>query len=240
MRRSDRLFEIIQILRAASRPIRAEDLAAQLEVSVRTIYRDIVALQAMRTPIEGEPGIGYVMRRGYDLPPLNFDMEEIEALRVGLALLSRTGDSALQRAASRIHEKVDALHGPANWLQVAPWGAATDDPDNGCVSISSLRDAIRAERKLRITYRSGPDGESDQGSDQHPVEETVRTVRPVALIYHLNCTMLAAWCELRRGFRHFRTDRIWGCEELEELFEGQGGTLREVWLETEEWDYREG
>ena len=230
MRRSDRLFEIIQILRASNRPIRAEDLAAKLEVSVRTIYRDIVALQAMRTPIEGEPGIGYVMRRGYDLPPLNFDMEEIEALRVGLALLSRTGDSALQRAASRIHEKVDALHGPANWLQVAPWGAATDNPDNGCVSISSLRDAIRAEQKLRITYRKDPDQET----------ETLRTIRPIALIYHLNCVMLVAWCELRRGFRHFRTDRIWDCDELEDVFSGQGGTLREVWLEQEDWEYREG
>jgi len=231
MRRSDRLFEIIQILRAANRPIRAEDLAEKLEVSVRTIYRDIVALQGMRTPIEGEPGIGYLMRRGYDLPPLNFDMEEIEALRVGLALLSRTGDSALQKAASRIHEKVDALHGPANWLQVAPWGAPADDPANGCVSFSLLRDVIRAEQKLQITYRKDPDR---QGA------ETVRTVRPIALIYHLNCVMLVAWCELRKGFRHFRNDRIWGCDELEELFSGQGGTLREVWLEQEDWEYREG
>ena len=225
MCRSVRLFEIIQILRAASRPVRAEDLAEKLEVSVRTIYRDVVALQAMRTPIEGEPGIGYVMRRGYDLPPLNFDMEEVEALRVGLALLSRTGDTALQKAASRIHEKVDALHGPANWLQVAPWGAATDDPDNGCVSVSSLRDAIRVERKLQITYRSGLDQGSDQQPDREPDQETIRTIRPIVLIYHLNCVMLAAWCELRRGFRHFRTDRIWGCEELEERFAGQGETL---------------
>ncbi len=227
MRRSDRLFEIIQILRAANRPVRAEDLAEQLEVSVRTIYRDIVALQSMRTPVEGEPGIGYVMRRGYDLPPLNFDMEEIEALRVGLALLSRTGDSALQKASRRIHEKVDALHGPADWLQVAPWGAPADDPAIGCVPNSVLRDAIRAERKLRITYRDEED------------LETIRTVRPVALIYHIDCKMLAAWCELRGGFRHFRTDRIWNCEELGELFEGQGATLREVWKEQEQWDYLE-
>ncbi|MEP3437375.1 MAG: HTH domain-containing protein, partial [Hoeflea sp.] len=91
MRRSNRLFEIIQILRAASRPMTAEALSQKLEVSTRTIYRDIAALQMMSTPIEGEAGIGYMMRRGYDLPPLNFDLEEIEALRVGLALLSRTG-----------------------------------------------------------------------------------------------------------------------------------------------------
>jgi predicted DNA-binding transcriptional regulator YafY len=109
MRRSDRLFEIIQILRSARQPVTAEAIARQLEVSTRTIYRDISALQVMNTPIEGESGIGYIMRRGYDLPPLNFDLEEIEALRVGLALLSRTGDSALQCAARRIHAKVDAL-----------------------------------------------------------------------------------------------------------------------------------
>lgn len=121
MRRSTRLFEIIQILRAAGAPVTAEALAARLEVSVRTVYRDIAELQAQRTPIEGEAGIGYVMRRGYDLPPLNFDAEEVEALWVGLSLLARTGDSHLQRAASRICQKIDALHCPADWLQVAPW-----------------------------------------------------------------------------------------------------------------------
>lgn len=122
MARSDRLFEIIQVLRAISRPVTAEELATKLEVSTRTIYRDIATLQSRQTPIEGEAGVGYMMRRGYDLPPLNFNQEEIEALRVGLLLLSRTGDTMLQKAASRIFEKVDALHGPADWLQVSPWG----------------------------------------------------------------------------------------------------------------------
>lgn len=219
MRRSDRLFEIIQILRSAKRPVTAEAIARQLEVSTRTVYRDISALQVMNTPIEGESGVGYIMRRGYDLPPLNFDLEEIEALRVGLALLSRTGDSALQCAARRIHEKVDALHGPADWLQVAPWGAPSDDPAKGCVSVSSLRDAIRKECKLRLTYR------------KLEGEETLRIVRPLALVYHVECVMLAAWCELRGAFRHFRTDRIYGCDVLEERFSGQAGALRMIWLE---------
>ena len=224
MRRSNRLFEIIQILRSAGRPMTAEALSKQLEVSTRTIYRDISALQMMSTPIEGEPGIGYVMRRGYDLPPLNFDLEEIEALRVGLALLSRTGDSALQRAARRIHAKVDALHGPADWLLVAPWGAPPDDPAKGCVSVSTLRDAIRGERKLRLTYHDGNDC------------RTVRTVRPLALVYHLECVMLACWCELRAGFRHFRTDRIYGCVALDERFVGQGDSLRAIWPDQNRWD----
>jgi len=218
VKRSNRLFEIIQILRASGHPTTAEKLSAHFEVSIRTIYRDIAALQAMRTPIEGEPGIGYIMRRGYDLPPLNFDQEEIEALRVGLALLARTGDTAFEKAANRIHEKVDALHGPADWLQVAPWGVPKDDPEKGCVPFSQLRDAIRSETKLRLTYR------------KEPAIESVRTVRPVALVYHLECVMLAAWCELRGAFRQFRTDRIYGCERLEETFSGEGEMLRNLWL----------
>lgn len=219
MRRSTRLFEIIQLLRAARGPMTAERLAEELEVSIRTVYRDVAALQGMRIPVEGEAGVGYVMRRGYDLPPLNFDQEEIEALRVGLSMLQRTGDSALQRAASRIADKIDGLRADADWIQVAPWGAALDDPSLGCVSKASLRDAIRNERKLRLTYRNA------EG------EESVRTVRPIALVYHVEVVLLATWCELRRGFRHFRTDRIWGCEVLEERFEGQGAALRALWAE---------
>ena len=224
MRRSSRLFEIIQILRGAPGPVTADALAEGLEVSTRTIYRDISALQAMRTPIEGEAGIGYMMRRGYDLPPLNFDAEEVEALHVGLSMLARTGDSALQEAASRICRKIEALHEDSSWLQVAPWGAPPDDPARGCVSIAALRDAVRDERKLRLTYRNGQEQESQ------------RIVRPVAVIYHLECTMLAAWCELRGGFRHFRTDRIWGCEPMEEQFIGQGNALRMVWQDLNRWE----
>lgn len=219
MPRTDRLFEIIQILRASKRPLTADAMAERLEVSTRTIYRDIATLQMMQTPIEGEAGIGYVMRRGYDLPPLNFDQEEIEALRVGLLLLARTGDSHLEKAASRIFQKVDALHGPADWLQVSPWGAPMDDPDRGCVSISSLRSAIRNESKLRILYRD------ETGN------ETRRVVKPFALSYRSSCILLAGWCELRGGLRHFRTDRIYKCEPLDEGFAGEGEILRRLWLE---------
>lgn len=224
MQRMNRLFEIIQILRASDKPVRADDLADSLEVSARTIYRDIAALQAMRTPIEGEAGIGYVMRRGYDLPPLNFDQEEIEALRVGLSMLARSGDSSLQKAAQRVCKKIEALHDPNDWLQVAPWGASADDPDLGCVSKAMLRQALREERKLRLTYRNAED------------IETCRTVRPVALIYHLECVMIAGWCEQRGGFRHFRTDRIYACTLLDEKFVGQGDALLAIWQEQNRWE----
>lgn len=221
MQRIPRMFELVQRLRAARGPVLAEDLAEALEVSVRTVYRDISALQSMRIPIEGAAGVGYLMRRGYDLPPLNFDQEEIEALRVGLMMLARTGDSALQKAATRISAKIDALQDEEGWLQVAPWGAPVDDPDKGCVILSDVRDAIRNARKLRLTYRSEKD------------EETVRIVRPVAIIYHVELNLIGAWCELRGAFRTFRTERIWGCDVLEDSFSDQAETLRSLWRERE-------
>lgn len=221
MQRTNRLFELIQILRQENRPITARQLAAQLEVSERTIYRDIAALQAMRTPIDGAAGLGYVLRRGYDLPPLNFDEEEIQALYVGLSMLARTGDSALQRAARRVRGKIDALHERADWLDVVTWGAPQDDPARGCVQIADLRNAIRDAQKLEILYRD------EQQS------ETRRIVRPLVLIYHVECQILAAWCELRGGFRHFRSDRIWACRSLPCHFKDEADVLRKLWKQSQ-------
>jgi predicted DNA-binding transcriptional regulator YafY len=225
MPRTDRLFEIIQILRAAPGPVRADDLAGQLEVSKRTIYRDIAALQTMRTPVEGEAGVGYVLRKGYDLPPLNFDEEEIEALHVGLAMLMRTGDGALQQAAARVSRKICDVHASAEWLQVAPWGAPPDDPERGCVSVALLRRAVRDARKLRIVYLDKEE------------QQTTRTIRPLGLVYHIDCILLAGWCELRGGFRHFRTDRMYGADLLEESFAEEAPVLRKLWREQEDWNY---
>ncbi|KUP93743.1 helix-turn-helix transcriptional regulator [Tritonibacter horizontis] len=222
MSRSDRLFELIQILRTAKGPMRAEDLGARLEVSKRTIYRDIVALQAMRTPVEGEAGIGYVLRKGYDLPPLNFDEEEIEALHVGLAMLIRTGDGALQQAAARVGRKICDVHKSAEWLQVAPYGAPQDNPDCGCVPIAVLRQAVRSAQKLRLAYVDKENVHSE------------RVLRPLALIYHVECTLLVAWCELRHGFRHFRTDRMIAADLLEDRFSADAPLLRKLWQEQED------
>ena len=219
MSRTNRLFTLIQSLRTARSPRTAGALAAELEVSSRTVCRDIAILQGLRVPVEGAAGLGYVLRRGYDLPPLNFDQEEVEALRVGLALLARSGDGELLRAAQRVRDKVDALHGPADWLQVAPWGAPLDDPAQACVPVARLRQAIREEEKLRLLY------ERADGS------RTSRTVRPIALIYHIKCVMLVGWCEWRGNFRHFRTDRIHDCTPLARHFTGQGATLLALWLE---------
>ncbi|WP_293573589.1 YafY family protein [Phaeobacter sp.] len=221
MPRSGRLFEIIQILRRADAPLRAEDLAAELEVSKRTVYRDIATLQMMRTPIEGEAGVGYVLRGSYDLPPLNFDTEELEALHVGLRMLLRTGDGRLQQAAERVSRKINDVHGSADWLQVAPWGAPRDDAALGCVSLADLREAIRSSRRLRLSYLHPDKGQSD------------RVVRPLALVYHIDCTLLAAWCELRGGFRHFRADRMVAAELLEDSFAREADVLRGLWQQQE-------
>src|SRR5246500_3364940 len=109
MRRSDRLFDVIQSLRTAKGPMTAAALAEQLEVTVRTIYRDVATLQARRVPIEGASGIGYVLRRGFDLQPLMFTAEEIEAIAVGVRLVSRTGDPALHDAAANVLSKVTVI-----------------------------------------------------------------------------------------------------------------------------------
>ncbi len=213
MRRTARLFEIIQILRAETKAITAEQIAEMLEVSTRTVYRDIAALQAMRTPIDGEAGIGYVMRSGYDLPPLNFDIEEIEAIIVGLSLLARTGDSGLLKAASRVSAKIDEVRGNTQSLQVSDWGAAAPTT----IDMSELRQAIREEQKLHISYNDEQDN------------QTQRTVLPIAIVYYIEVVVLAAWCELRQDFRHFRVDRIMHYQLLDDHFKNSGERLREQW-----------
>ncbi len=213
MRRADRLFEIIQTLRSASGPLTAAQIAEELEVSVRTVYRDVSALQAMRVPIDGEAGIGYLLRAGYDLPPLNFDSEELEAIVVGLSLLDRTGDRGLKRAAQRVTHKIEALTLNAGRLKVSDWGAAPPER----VDLAELRGAIREERKLHILYRDGTGTESE------------RTVLPIAITYFVEVVVMTAWCTLREDFRNFRVDRIVELTVLEERFDGQGESLRRQW-----------
>lgn len=213
MQRTDRLFEIIQILRSESRVITANDIAARLEVSVRTVYRDIQTLQSMRTPIEGEAGVGYLMRQGYDLPPLNFNVEEIEAIVVGLSLVAQTGDRGLQRAAEQVSRKIEALRGSLESLQVSERGALVPE----AVDVDLIRSAIREERKLDLCYRDESDNKSE------------RRILPLAIIYYVHAMLLVSWCELRADFRHFRLDRVLACSASAADFKGQGDGLRERW-----------
>ncbi|MEM7168525.1 MAG: YafY family protein [Pseudomonadota bacterium] len=213
MSRTARLFEVIQLLRSAKRPVVARDIARELEISIRTVYRDIASLQAMQTPILGEPGVGYVMRKGYDLPPINFDVEEAEAISVGLGLIARTNDLGLWKAAKRASHKLNQTAPGTRKLVTSSW-EMTSTPN---VKLSEIRKAIRNETKMQIAYRT---------IEQR---ETERVIWPLVLIYYLDATMVMAWCELRRGLRHFRLDRVISYKMLADSFRGQGERLISEW-----------
>lgn len=215
-----RMFDIIQMLRASPTPLTAEAIALRLEVTKRTVYRDIAALQASRVPIEGAAGVGYVMRRGYDLPPLMFSPEEIEAIAVGLSLVARTGDSSLEAAGRSAAAKIgDVLPCDTTGIDVMPlYVSRWHEIPEPKADLATMRRAIREERKLRLTYR---DAEN---------RETERTIRPLGLVYYVDGIHLAAWCEMRQDFRHFRHDRIEYCRVLEEGFR-DGDKLRKTWRE---------
>src|SRR3712207_1125485 len=149
MRKAARLFEIIQILRLARVPVTAARIAEQLEVAPRSVYRDIAALQAMRVPIEGGRGIGYVLRPGFELPPLMFAVEEIEAVVLGLALLERPGDTGLKAAARHASRKIASavpppLRTPLEANTLYAWGTVTPEPPG--IDLAVVREAIRQER----------------------------------------------------------------------------------------------
>ncbi len=199
MQRTDRLFEIIQLLRAAPAPLSAAAMAERMEVSPRTIYRHVATLQSLRVPIEGAPGIGYVMRKGYDLPPIALDEEEREAVAVGLSLLVRTGDRQLNVAAARVMDKLARLEdaGLTERLGVSGYGI----PETFSQRTVQLRRALRDGQRLRIRYRA-LDGAMSE-----------RTIQPRSLVYYIEVAVLEAWCELREDVRHFRVDRIEECVE---------------------------
>ena len=208
------MFQIIQILRVENRPRTAQSIAEELEVAKRTIYRDVATLQAMRVPIAGEPGIGYVLNSGFDLPPINFSIEEAEAITVGLALISRTGDKGLVKASRHAALKLSNATNLSQTLFASTWGIV--EPE--AVDLSEIRMAIREELMLSIDYQDGGGTSSN------------RTVLPIALAYHSEVVILAAWCRLRDDFRHFRVDRITALQMLEESFVGKGAALRKEWI----------
>jgi predicted DNA-binding transcriptional regulator YafY len=221
MRRADRLFDIIQTLRASPQPVTAAALADRLEVTVRTIYRDIAALQASRVPIEGAPGLGYVLRRGFDLPPLMFTAEEADAIAIGVRLLRRLRDPKLQQAAEGVLAKLAAVvPEPLQPLLVAAPVYVSDGntAEPAGIDPAALRNAIHDARKVAITYVD------EQG------RQTQRTIRPLAMAYYVDVTVVGAWCELRGDFRHFRLDRILGSQVLAERFSADSARLTAAWL----------
>jgi predicted DNA-binding transcriptional regulator YafY len=221
VRRADRLFDIIQALRLATNPTTAATLAEQLEVTVRTVYRDIAALQASRVPIEGAAGIGYVLRRGFDLPPLMFTADELDAISVGARLVRRLRDPGLQDAADSVLAKITTILPDAlrRGVVAAPFYVSDGHAETPTgIDLSDVRYAIRETRKLRVTYTDA------RGQRSH------RTIWPIAMAYYVDATLIGAWCELRQDYRHFRVERIVTSTLLDETFSTNGGKLMEGWL----------
>ncbi|MFC0267876.1 helix-turn-helix transcriptional regulator [Kushneria aurantia] len=220
MSRSERLFELLQVLRRHRRPVSAKVLAEKTGVSVRTLYRDIDSLRAQGAPIEGEAGVGYVLKPGFVLPPLMFSVEEVEALVLGARWLAARADAPLAAAAADALARIAAVlpaelreELEASALLVGPG----ERPDPERIDPALLRCAIRLERKLLLDYRDG------SGISSH------RTVWPFALGFFDRARVLVAWCELRGDFRHFRTDRLDHAEMLEARYPGRRQALLRQW-----------
>jgi predicted DNA-binding transcriptional regulator YafY len=220
MRRADRLFQIVNVLRRRRTVTTATNLAERLGVSERTVYRDIRDLILAGTPIDGEAGVGYRIRPGYDLPPLMFDRDEIQALVLGARMVRRFGDPALARASDAILAKVAAivpkelapLVAETRLFVPAAIGAGTSAD-----ALTLAREALIAHRKLELSYANA-DGAA-----------TKRTVRPLGIFFWGRTWTLAAWCELRHDFRNFRLDRIAASTMLDEPFEDEAGkALRDM------------
>ena len=213
MRRTDRLFDIIQILRDGKLH-RAQDMAARLEVSVRTIYRDMETLMASGVPVEGERGVGYMITEAISLPPLTLSVAELEALNLGLAIVGEAADDTLKAAAETLAEKIDAVLPAQTIAEAERWKFAVypfADPTRNLAHMPLLRAAIRARQKVRLTYTSR-DG-----------AVTSRVIRPLHMEYWGRVWTLTAWCELREAFRVFRLDLIDRAEALPDLFVEEPG-----------------
>jgi len=218
MRRADRLFQIVQNLHH-ERVITAQQLAEALEVSERTIYRDIQDLSLSGVPVTGEAGQGYRLLPGYHLPPLMFNEEELEALLFGARMVRAWTDKGLARAAHSAMQKIESAipdrlkPGLDRQDIIVP-----DFPMNGMAGeqMVVLRQAIKDQHKVQIDY-TREDG-----------EPSTRILHPLGLFYWGKTWTLVAWCELRDSFRHFRLDRIQAIENLKQPFESiEGRTLQD-------------
>lgn len=229
MRKADRLFEIIQILRRSKKPVTADAMAAELETSKRSVYRDIAALLAQRVPIRGEAGIGYVLDRGLDMPPLMLTTDEIEAAVLGAQWVINRGDPQLSKAARDLLAKIEAsvperlrpyVEDPAGRV-IPAWERKPDVIDLGV-----FRGAIHNARKVKLAYR---DAEG---------RATTRVIWPIMLGYYETTRIICAWCETRKDFRSFRSDRIEAAAVLDDRFPERPASLRLKWRKAVEADWK--
>ncbi len=209
MRRADRLFQLVHLLRAR-RHATGDGLARELRVSTRTVYRDVADLQRSGVPIRGEAGVGYRLDRGFELPPLTFTGEELEGLVLGARIVAAWGDPELAGAVGRAMSRIEAAL-PAGLRRVlldtalfapgVPRGSAMAN------EVAVMRRGISEHRKLHLAY-SREDG-----------QESERDVRPLGLYFWGDKWTLAAWCELRSDYRSFRPDRVRRVTLLDERFD---------------------
>ncbi len=229
MRKADRLFEIIQILRRSKKPITADAMAAELETSKRSVYRDIAALLAQRIPIRGEAGIGYVLDKGLDMPPLMLTTDEIEAAVLGAQWVINRGDPQLSKAAQDLLAKIEASIPE----RLRPY---IDDPAHGVVPVRDrstdaidlgvVRGAINNSRKMKLEYRD---------VEGRPSE---RVIWPIILGYYETTRIICAWCETRKDFRSFRSDRVVTATVLDERFLERPSSLRVKWRKAMEAEWK--
>jgi predicted DNA-binding transcriptional regulator YafY len=227
MRRADRLFQIIQVLRRARQPLTADAIAEELETSKRTIYRDIATLIGQRIPIRGEAGMGYVLERGFDLPPLMLTPDEIEAAVLGAQWVAGHADPALVRAAEDLIAKIaDTVPERLRPFVLEPASRARPawrrEPE--LIDMARTRAQIHAGKKITLHYRD------EQG------RESRRTIWPIAVGYLEAVRLLAAWCELRNDFRSFRTDRVIDADYLDEKYPERREALRNKWRKSLVWE----
>jgi len=218
--RSERLFDLLQILRRHRHPVSGKALAAELGISIRTLYRDIATLQAQGAHLDGEPGVGYVLRPGFMLPPLMFSEDEIEALVLGVRWVAGRADGDLGKAGRDALAKIAAVL-PADLRDQLDTSALLVGPGTriavGPIDLGVIRKAIRSERKLLLRYRGGNEAESE------------RTVWPFALGFFDQVRVMIAWCEMRQEFRHFRTDRILELATLDLRYPRRRQALLKEW-----------
>jgi predicted DNA-binding transcriptional regulator YafY len=213
MRRADRLFQIIQLLRR-KRVLTAASLADELEVSERTVYRDIRDLVSSGVPIEGEAGVGYMLRRGFDLPPLMFSEVEIEAMVLGARVVTSWGDAGLAKAAGEALARVEAALPDRLKIrlnQTPLYAPGFHVPNPMMAWLGELRTAIESRRRVHLLYTA------------IDAPQTDRCVRPLGLFFWGSTWSLTAWCELREDFRSFRLDRINELAVLEERYPEEPG-----------------
>lgn len=220
-----RLFSILDRLRVHRNPVSADTLAATLDVSPRTIYRDMATLQAMGAPIRGEGGVGYQIEKGYFLPPLHFDPDELDAIILGMRLAAARGDGPLADAALRASAKINAVlsDDAKDEYARAPllaFSGQSNTPDRSLRFLSPLRLALRQRRRLSIRYRDLKGRPS------------TRRVRPLGLTAFDKVWLLTGWCEQKSDFRNFRIDRLVAVKETGETFRREAGKEFNDYLRT--------